>query len=227
MIKIIDENVFDSNADCITNTINCIGFMGKGLALEFALRYPELEEQYVSECKKHQIKTGRVYFYNINGQKIINFPTKFHYKDPSKIEWIEQGLNYVLLHYKNWNIKSLALPLLGARNGGLDPDKVVSLIKQKLANIDIPIYICLNKKDDQVSYGLLQKFNNCNPFKLAENLNLNKNQTDSIVKAHKRIKRFVDLSDLPNIGSTSYKKIYRYFLNCDNEEPQQLSLFDL
>ena len=83
MIKIIKDNVFDSKAECIVNTINCVGFMGKGLAFEFALRYPKLEEIYIEQCKRHQIHTGILYFYDIDGQKIINLPTKYHFKYPS------------------------------------------------------------------------------------------------------------------------------------------------
>ena len=137
MIRIIDENVFDSKAECIINTVNCVGFMGKGLAFEFALRYPELEQKYIDQCKRHIVHTGTLYFYEINGQKIINFPTKFHFKYPSKIEWIEQGLDYFVANYKRWNIKSVAFPLLGARNGGLNPKEVIELMRKKLEKVQV------------------------------------------------------------------------------------------
>ena len=134
MIKVTDSTVFNTNADCIVNTINCVGVMGRGIALEFALRYPELENQYIEQCQNKQIHTGKVYFYEIDGQKIINFPTKFHFKYPSEIEWIEQGLKYFVDNYEGWNIKSIAFPLLGASNGGLDPKEVENEEKVSLNN---------------------------------------------------------------------------------------------
>ena len=143
MITFTDSTVFNTNADCIVNTINCVSFMGKGLALEFALRYPELEKIYKEECNNNKIHTGCVYFYEINGQKIINFPTKYHFKYPSKIEWIEQGLKYFVNNYKKWGIKSIAFPLLGTSNGGLNQKEVEEIMVKYLSTIDIDVYIVL------------------------------------------------------------------------------------
>lgn len=226
MIKIIDSNVFDSKADCIVNTVNCVGVMGKGLALEFALRYPELESEYIEQCKTHQIKTGQLYFYNINGQKIINFPTKFHFSKPSQMEWIEQGLEFFVLNYKKWNIKSVAFPLLGVRNGGLNPDDVISLIENKLAELSIPVYVCLNKTQDKLSTVLLERFNSCDPYAVADQLKLNKKQTQVFVFSHKKIKRFIDISDLSGIGSKTYRNIYKYFFE-NKTENSQMNLFEM
>ena len=210
MLKIIEENVFDSRADCIVNTVNCVGFMGKGLAFEFALRYPELETRYIDQCRKHQIHTGVLYFYDINGQKIINFPTKFHFKHPSKIEWIESGLDYFLMNYEKWQIKSIAFPLLGARNGGLDSRIVVDIMKQKLEKATIDVFICLNKKQDSLSLELCEKFKKCDIYMLCEELKLNSKQTKVLLDAQRSIKNFSELIDLETIGSTTYRKIFAY-----------------
>ena len=145
MITITDSNIFNTDAEAIVNTINCVGFMGKGIALEFALRYPKLEEKYVEECRKKQIHTGRVYFYDIDGQKIINFPTKFHFKYPSQMEWIEQGLKFFVDNYKAWGINSIAFPILGATNGGLNPKEVEEVMIKYLSTVDIDVFICHSK----------------------------------------------------------------------------------
>ncbi len=220
----IEENVFDSKAECIVNTINCVGFMGKGLALEFALRYPKLEEIYKKECAAHQIHTGVVYFYTVDGQKIINFPTKFHFKYPSQMEWIVSGLDNFVQNYKSWNIKSIAFPLLGSRNGGLDPDEVINLIKTKLSPLDLDVMICLNKKPDRLSTQMLELFNASKILLLSERFNLNKNQTIELQKAQNKIKRFDELLEIKSIGLTTYKKLFDYF-RYYKPETEQLSLF--
>jgi len=74
--------------------------MGKGLALEFAYRYPELLNQYQEKCKNKEIQTGKIYYYQQENQLIVNFPTKKDYKNPSKIIWIEEGLNDFIKTYK-------------------------------------------------------------------------------------------------------------------------------
>lgn len=218
MIRIIDENVFDSKAECIINTVNCVGFMGKGLAFEFALRYPELEQKYIDQCKRHIVHTGILYFYEVNGQKIINFPTKFHFKYPSKIEWIEQGLDYFVANYKRWNIKSVAFPLLGARNGGLNPREVIELMKRKLEKVDIEVFICLNKKPDSLSLLLLSRLQKCNIYSMAKELKLNAKQINVLVAAKDKIKNFHEIADLPSIGSETYKKIFNFLQNDNGEQ---------
>jgi len=85
MIIKTNSTVFNVNADCIVNTINCDGFMGKGLALEFSLRYPKLNKIYQDQAKRKELHTGKVYFYEIDGQKMINFPTKYHCRDTASI----------------------------------------------------------------------------------------------------------------------------------------------
>ena len=223
MISIIDENVFDSKAECIVNTINCVGLMGKGLALEFATRYPELEKVYIEQCEKHQIHTGVLYYYEINGQKIINFPTKFHYKNPSQMEWIEEGLDYFVNNYKKWDFKSIAFPLLGARNGGLDAQEVIKVMQDKLSSVDIEVFICLNKKPDSLYQELYKRFKECDIYRLCEDLNMNVVQTQVLVDAQKNIKDFSEIHEIKSIGTTSFKKIFNYLK--DNDASNSISLF--
>ena len=76
MITLTEDTVFNTDAEWIVNTVNCLGVMGKGLALEFALRYPELDAVYTKQCKNKEINVVKIYDYKINGTNIINFPTK-------------------------------------------------------------------------------------------------------------------------------------------------------
>ena len=91
MIKYSDYSVFDVNADAIVNKVDCNGQSIKGLALEFALRYPSLEEQFLLDCKNNKISVGKVYLYNIYGQQIINLPVRTHFQAPITLESPKYG----------------------------------------------------------------------------------------------------------------------------------------
>ena len=93
-IKHINGNIFNSKCQTIVNTVNCVGVMGKGIALVHKLRYPKMYEEYKIHCKSKLIKTGTLWLYTKQEKApwILSFPTKFHWKYPSKMEWIEQGL---------------------------------------------------------------------------------------------------------------------------------------
>lgn len=213
MIYKTKSTVFNVNADCIVNTINCDGFMGKGLALEFALRYPKLNEIYQDQCKKKLLHTGNVYAYNIDGQCIINFPTKYHFQYPSKYEWIEQGLNHFIRIYKSLKIKSVAFPLLGARNGELDPNIVIEIMEKYLSKLDIDIYICYATELDGKEKEMLTNFKSTNLYLLQDKLNLRKPQLESLIDGRNSVNRFYEIMDLPKIGIETYKKIFNYFFN--------------
>ena len=224
MIIRTDSTVFNTNADCIVNTINCVSFMGKGLALEFALRYPELERIYKEQCARKQIHTGIVYFYNINGQKIINFPTKFHFKYPSKIEWIEQGLVYFINNYKNWNIKSVAFPILGASNGGLNPIEVESLMIKYLSQLDIDVYICKSKLVEGKEKDMVDAFKTTDIDDLSKIVKLNTKQIDNLKRNQQSIVKFHQISEIEGIGAVTYKSIFDYYYNNHNVEKKAVQL---
>ncbi len=149
MIKYSKTTVFNINTQTIVNTVNCVGAMGAGLALEFKLRFPEMYEEYVIRCKKKEVKIGIPYIYSYdNDLLILNFPTKDHWKYPSKIEWIEEGLDYFVSNHKEWGITSIAFPKLGSSNGKLDWQNVRLLMEKYLENIDIEVYICLDEENE-------------------------------------------------------------------------------
>lgn len=226
MIIRTDSTVFNTNAECIVNTINCVSFMGKGLALEFALRYPELERLYKEQCAKKQVHTGNVYFYNINGQKIINFPTKFHFKYPSKMEWIEQGLISFINNYKKWDIKSVAFPILGASNGGLNPAEVEDLMVKYLSQLDIDVYICKSKLVEGKEKEMVDAFKITYIDDLSRSIKLNAKQIDNLKRKQKSIEKFYQISEIEGIGVVTYKAIFDYYYNnhCIERKGVQLSL---
>ncbi len=225
MIHITDSTIFNVKADCIVNTINCVGFMGKGIALEFALRYPELEKQYVKECREKLIHTGRVYFYEIDGQKIINFPTKFHFKYPSQIDWIEEGLSFFVNNYKKWGIKSIAFPLLGATNGGLNPKMVEEIMVKYLSPLDINVYICHSKLLEGKELEMVTAFKETPISEIKKHVRLTTKQFCALEQDQQSIKRFIDISKIEGIGIDTYKALFRLFYFTDIHGGEQLSLF--
>lgn len=136
MMKFVTGNIFESGADCIINTVNCEGFMGKGIAYQFKMRFPENNIEYIKACKTGQLKIGTIHHFNENGIEIVNFPTKNKWREKSKISYIEKGLEKLieLIEFKQPNI--IAIPPLGCGNGGLDWNEVKALIVNKLGPIE-------------------------------------------------------------------------------------------
>jgi O-acetyl-ADP-ribose deacetylase (regulator of RNase III) len=143
IIHVQKGSLFNSKMQTLINTVNCVGIMGKGIALEFRKQYPEMYIEYAQKCKQKQVKLGEPYLYKVNDKRwILNFPTKGHWKDNSRIEDIETGLIYLAFHIKSWGITSLAIPPLGCGNGGLNWNEVKPLIEKYLGmlNIQMEIY---------------------------------------------------------------------------------------
>ncbi len=118
--------------------------MGKGVALGFRLRYPEMYEKYKEFCKNKQIAIGKLWLYKQpqeDSQWVLNFPTKFHWKYPSKMEYLEVGLQKFVETYREKGIISIAFPLLGTHNGGLDKIEVLNMMYYYLEKCFIPIEI--------------------------------------------------------------------------------------
>lgn len=146
MIKYVKGNILDSDAQALVNTVNTEGVMGKGIALQFKKAFPNNYKQYKIACKEGAIDIGKLFMYedlNIyTGKKlIINFPTKKSWRKPSEYFYIEKGLDDLIDLIEKSDIKSIAIPPLGAGNGGLQWEIVKKIIEQKLSNLDVDIFI--------------------------------------------------------------------------------------
>lgn len=140
-IKIISGNIFTSQCQVIVNTVNCVGVMGAGIALECRLRYPEMYEKYIQYCLEGKINIGNLWIYKTESRWILNFPTKKHWKNPSKIEYLHAGLEKFMNTYKEKGIESIAFPLLGADKGGIPQEQSLTILKSYLEKADIPTEI--------------------------------------------------------------------------------------
>lgn len=136
-------DIFASRAQTLTCPVNCVGVMGKGLAKATKERYPEVYRQYrdLYEQGLLSLEWLRV-VYTDDGRQVLLFPTKRHWSRPSRVEWIEQGLQQLRARYQDLRIESLALPMLGCGAGGLSyPHDVQPLIWRYLADLPIPIEV--------------------------------------------------------------------------------------
>lgn len=135
-------DMFGEPAEAIVNTVNCVGVMGKGVALEFKRRWPDNFRAYKRLCDAEMLKPGKMFIFQVGDllenedrRFLINFPTKQHWKAKSKIEYVEHGLDDLADQVRKLGIKSLVMPPLGCGNGGLDWSEVRPLIEEKLASL--------------------------------------------------------------------------------------------
>lgn len=139
----IEGDIFSSPAQVIVNTVNTVGVMGKGLALSFKNRYPQMFEDYKRACEKHTFSIGKLMLYYAPDHWILLFPTKENWRYPSKLEYIEKGLIKFVNNYAEKGITSIAFPKLGCGNGELDWADVKPLMEKYLKNLPIDVYIYL------------------------------------------------------------------------------------
>jgi O-acetyl-ADP-ribose deacetylase (regulator of RNase III) len=146
MINYIKGNILESPAEALVNTVNTAGVMGKGIALQFKKAYANNYKAYVEACKKNEIAIGRLFIFRdsnlISGEKyIINFPTKTDWRKPSEYSYIDAGLDDLIRVLDEYKVKSVAIPPLGAGNGGLEWERVKKIIEGKLMNIDVDVKV--------------------------------------------------------------------------------------
>jgi O-acetyl-ADP-ribose deacetylase (regulator of RNase III) len=146
--EICYRNLINEDADAIVNTVNCVGVMGKGIALQFKNAFPKNYALYASACKRGELRPGRMFVFKTEGlanpkKYIINFPTKEHWKGKSRLRDLDSGLTALADEVQRLEIRSIAIPALGCGNGGLDWDVVRPRIEQTfktLPNVEVRLY---------------------------------------------------------------------------------------
>lgn len=139
MVEITSGNIVEADTQAVVNTVNCVGVMGKGIALQFKQAFPENFQDYKRACDANKVRPGRVHVHTTSLMEypkyIINFPTKRHWKGKSKIEDIERGLEDLVLKVEQLKIESIAVPPLGCGNGGLVWNDVYARIEEAFAAV--------------------------------------------------------------------------------------------
>jgi O-acetyl-ADP-ribose deacetylase (regulator of RNase III) len=138
MLEFKTGDMFASEAQALVNTVNCVGVMGKGVALEFKKRWPGYFADYKRKCDDGLIEVGSidVYINNVLGCEspthILSLPTKKHWRNPSEHEWVDDGVADLARVIDKYYIASVAMPLPGCGNGGLNAHKVKSILRERL-----------------------------------------------------------------------------------------------
>ena len=147
MIEFKTGDILQADAEALVNTVNCVGIMGRGIALQFKQAFPDNFKAYEAACARTEVQPGRMFVtetgFLANPKYIINFPTKRHWRSPSRLEDIESGLQALVEEIKTRGIRSIAVPPLGCGNGGLDWKEVRPLIERAFAplqDVDIRLY---------------------------------------------------------------------------------------
>ena len=139
-MKYTNGNLLDARVEAVVNTVNTVGVMGKGIALMFKERFPENFARYAAACKEGEVRVGRMFVtpgMELGGPCwIINFPTKKHWRQPSQLEWVRDGLVALRKTIEEKRIRSIAIPALGCGNGGLEWHIVRPLLESALGDLE-------------------------------------------------------------------------------------------
>jgi O-acetyl-ADP-ribose deacetylase (regulator of RNase III) len=146
MIEFTRGDILQADVEAIVNTVNCVGVMGRGIALQFKKAWPENFKAYATACKNNEVQPGKMFVFAIqqpaNPRYIINFPTKRHWRDASRMEDIDSGLEALAATIREKHIQSIAIPPLGSGLGGLDWNQVKQKIEQALSALS-DVYVLI------------------------------------------------------------------------------------
>lgn len=157
MLEYIEGDIFNSPAQVLVNTVNTVGVMGKGLALSFKKRYPDMFDSYRKACEKHQFHVGKLMLCYAPDHWILLFPTKANWRNPSKMEYLEEGLNKFVNTYAEKGISSIAFPKLGCGNGELSWCDVKPVMERYLRALPITIYVYVGTDITQTPEHIAQQ----------------------------------------------------------------------
>lgn len=233
----ITGNIFNSNAEALVNTVNCVGPMGKGIALEFRRRFPDMFEVYKQVCERGELRPGSILPYRKSKPWILNFAVKDDWKHPSKVIWIEQCLDKFCAWYPKTGLKSVAFPWMGAMNGGIPLEKIKEVTRrylEHLPDIEIEVYTFDPSAQDPLFERLLRSKEALSIENFREASGIRRGQVEALygLLEEKGVTSLSHVSESGILGKTSLDRLYDYLRK---EEPDsaselptfgQLNLFD-
>lgn len=214
-IKELNSSIFDSTCQTLVNTVNCVGVMGRGLALEFKRRFPDMYLFYRSQCERRLLRPGKLFLYKESKPWILNFPTKDHWKYPSKISYIELGLSKFAETYYKLGITSIAFPELGTSSGKLEWKEVRSVMYkylEPLMNLQIEIYHFDRYAKDTFEERLYQKIHRFEVDDYIREIGLKRREARLLYEAISSgsISKLRDLQSIKGVGEKTIDAIYEF-----------------
>ena len=153
MIKYKQGDLLKDKANYLINTVNCVGAMGKGIAKQFKIAYPEMYNEYKKQCSLGNIDIGKPHLWEFKDLfhpiTIINLPTKIHWEEDSTYIYVQKGLNWLVEYFQDKPTETVAVPPLGCGNGGLSWSKVKNMIEDALEPLETTFYVYENKAVNQ------------------------------------------------------------------------------
>lgn len=197
-------SLFEASTQTLVNTVNCVGVMGKGIAKEFKDRDPKMFAAYKSICDRKLLRPGKLWLWKGSPQWVLNFPTKDHWKGPSKIEWIEAGLEKFAANYSELGIREISFPRLGCGNGGLNWDDVRPVMERYLSGLKLQVFI----HDFDKSIGLPEHLE-----RIPEQLNSEFTDASDFSEFVRMIERIIELAGTDLVDLKSHQRIEAYMAN--------------
>jgi O-acetyl-ADP-ribose deacetylase (regulator of RNase III) len=209
-------NLFASDAQALVNTVNCVGVMGKGVALEFRRRFPEMFEVYRRVCAANLLRPGHILPYRRGRPWILNFAIKDHWKQPSRLEWVDGCLQKFTANYRTLGITSVALPWLGAMNGRLDRAKVLDLMRthlRPLADVVVEVIEFDPYAADPLFDRLRQAVRSTDAATVARQVGIKSREAALVCKAlwEDMVPNLTELCNYPGLGDKTLERLYACF----------------
>lgn len=205
-------SIFTSDADVLVNTVNCSGVMGAGIAREMRLRYPEMYERYRVEAELGRVVIGQVVVDKACSPWILNFPTKKHWRHPSRVSYLRVGLDAFERRAAQGDFQSVAFPLLGASHGGIEPDVSKKLMVDRLQGLplEIEIWEYDPKAVDDLLPILREALDRLSVAEVASESALGPAAVAKVREAVSQVHQLGQLADLPGLGERSIERLFAY-----------------
>lgn len=229
-MNIYQKSVFaaleEEGIKTIANTVNTMGVMGAGLALEFRLRYPEYFDDYHKRCASDLPGAGDVWLYrgSRGTPDIVSLFVKEDWKKPSKPEWIRKTLERLSEIILSEGIERIALPLAGAGKGGVNPKISLSITEEVLRDVPSEVYICLDKLPSETEKRMLSRLYPLDISAL-QKLGLTRAVSSRVIEALTKVTRFREILSYPGVGIKSYETLFLALLVHSESSSSQLYLF--
>ncbi len=224
-------NLFNSDAQTLVNTVNCVGVMGKGIALEFRLRFPEMFEAYERVCSEKRLRPGQILPYRKGHPWILNLAVKDDWKQPSRLAWVESCLQRFAANYRQLGITSAAFPWVGAMNGGLPWNQVHALMQSYLGPLDdiaIEVYEFDPDAPDPLFHRLQRSVQSNNAPNFAREVGITGQAAALVYRAiqERDVPSTARLCETPGLGKTTMERLYAHFGTALSAATPALTLFD-